>query len=553
MKITEIHLQNFRRFTDLHIQNIPITSKLVLVIGSNGSGKSSLFDAFEFLNKNIRANETNELNYFKKIKENPLDISIKFDSDINITLSGFNINQTKNLPKNSFYGRTSFRQIPRLTRTSLGQNKFDFELDNDRPRFFIDKDNRFENDLENITGKILKAVFEENTSSEAIKEKYLSKINRAFENIFGNKNGTKLQFTQIIPPLDGKVAQIIFKKGISEIHYDYLSAGEKEVFNLLINFISRSDYYQDTIYFLDEMDLHLNTKIQYNLLKEITENWLSENCQFWTISHALGFIEYARESEKATILDFDDLDFDLPQVIFPENKENPNIYEIAVGRDFLPSLFKNMSTYFVERNDKVYYANLNLENSIFVSANNRNQVFQQVQSTEFMGIVDRDFLSDEDIIEIKKKYQKLYILNYYSIENYFYHPDNLEEYYQKIGKNFDKKLYINNLINAKNQIKENLKINIKSIRFEYPYFKEPEFNENSLQNRFKNKSENEKETFQIYQYLDSDNFEDFYKCLPMKDYCKQLSQRQNISQIDLSKTNWFKNNILIVLNGNKKQ
>ncbi len=549
MKITNIRLQNFKRFTDLQIQNIPTTSKLVLVIGNNGSGKSSLFDAFEFINQDIRkeGKSPTYIDYFKKVKGNSLDINIKFDNEINVVLSDTNIYHVNNFAKNSFYGRTSFRQIPRLTRTSLGQNKFDFELDNDRPRFFIDKDNRFENDIEKITGEILKAVFEENTSTDAIKQKYLSKINHAFEGIFGTKNGTKLQITQIIPPLDGKVAQVIFKKGVSEIHYDYLSAGEKEVFNLLINFISRSGYYQDSIYFLDEMDLHLNTKIQYNLLKEITENWIPENSQLWTISHSLGFIEYAKQAEKASILDFDDLDFDIPQIIHPENKENPNIYEIAVGRDFLTALFKNMNIYFVERNDREYYANLQLDNTIFVSAHNRNQVYQQANNTKLKGIVDRDFVSDDDVLEIKKKYPNICILGYYSIENYFYHPDNLEEYYQNKDKGFDKNAYIDDLIKAKNEIKETLKAGIAINRLSYPYFEEPEYNGNPLQNRFKNKGENQAQTTKIFQHLESNIFEDFYKSLPMKDYCKHLSQRQNMAKTELSKTNWFKKAIEAIL------
>ena len=57
---------------------------------------------------------------------------------------------------------------------------------------------------------------------------------------------------------------------------------------------------------MDELDLHLNTQLQYNLLKEITENWIPENCQLWTASHSLGFIDYANGSEMAAIIDFDD-------------------------------------------------------------------------------------------------------------------------------------------------------------------------------------------------------------------------------------------------------
>ena len=59
MRISKIHLTNFKRFADLLIDNIPSTSKLVLLIGANGSGKSSLFDAFGFVDAAIKQeNET---------------------------------------------------------------------------------------------------------------------------------------------------------------------------------------------------------------------------------------------------------------------------------------------------------------------------------------------------------------------------------------------------------------------------------------------------------------------------------------------------------------
>jgi len=48
VKLKKVHLTNFKRFTDLTIDQIPATSKLVLLIGANGSGKSCVFDAFNF-------------------------------------------------------------------------------------------------------------------------------------------------------------------------------------------------------------------------------------------------------------------------------------------------------------------------------------------------------------------------------------------------------------------------------------------------------------------------------------------------------------------------
>ena len=47
MRIKRIHLENFKRFTDLTIEGIPETAKLVVLIGPNGCGKSSLFDSFK--------------------------------------------------------------------------------------------------------------------------------------------------------------------------------------------------------------------------------------------------------------------------------------------------------------------------------------------------------------------------------------------------------------------------------------------------------------------------------------------------------------------------
>ncbi len=546
MKITNIRLQNFKRFTDLIINSIPVSSKLVLLIGSNGSGKSSLFDAFGFIDSAIKNDiKVNDdfRNYYRKDTNSEVFVHIRLGNKTEFSISSENFKKP-DLSKTAFYGRTSFRQIPRLQRTSLGQGgQVDFEKDSDRPKFFIERDNRFENDIEKITEIILKDLFRSNESKEQIRQKYIDPINSALENIFGSDNETKLQLVEIIPPLEGKVAQITFRKGNSEFHYNYLSAGEKEVFNLLINLLSRASLYQDTIYYLDEIDLHLNTKLQFNLLKEITENWIPENCQFWTATHSLGFIEYAKQAEFASIIDFDDRNFDLQQFLSPEPKDNQDIYEIAVGKEFLPSLFRNMEIYFVENKDKDYYGAIGIPSTIFVADNNRNNVYHKVRTTAFKGIVDRDFLSDEDIIEIKKHYTNLTIIDYYSIENYLYHPDNLEEYYASIESHFDKGNYCTQLTDCKNQIKDAILPTLALKRTEYPYFGEPAFNGSPLQHRFKNKNENEIESRKIAEYLNSDDLEIYYKVLPMKTYCTQLPQRQNISKSELAKTVWFRNKI----------
>lgn len=546
MKILSLELKNFKRFTDLVLSGIPANTKLVLLIGSNGSGKSSVFDAFEFFNSCIRGDALVDSSYYRK---NPTDsFAVQFTDDMNHIWTADEttfVSSTKT--ERRFYGRSSFRQTPKLSRISLGEGRTTIEQDSDRPRSFIDKDNRFENDIEAITGTILREIFRSKDRAEQIRSRYIDPINRALENIFGGQSGTQLVLLEIIPPLEGRIAQVTFRKGNSEIHYNVLSAGEKEVVNILFNLLSRKSLYTDSVYFLDEIDLHLSTKIQFNLLRELCENWIPADCQLWTASHSLGFIDFAKNYDSGVIIDFDDFNFDSPRVLTPEPKDNPDVYEIAVGKELLPSLFQEMDVFFVENKDRDLYGSIGIPKTVFVSDNNRNNVYHKVRSTGFGGIVDRDFLTDSDVAEIKLAYPKLRVLNYYCLENYLYHPDNLAAYHKLRGLEFNRGQYIIRITEEKNKVRDDVIVAVAMNRQSYPYFGEPEFNGDVRQQKFKVHGENARQAGIIQQYLSSDDFETFYKVFSMKDYCRQLPERQNISKTELAKTDWFKSQIETIL------
>jgi len=547
MKITKFELKNFKRFDDLMIDLTSLVepAKLVLLIGTNGSGKSSVFDAFEVLNK-ISKNDgwnPNDL-YYRKWKNSKFEITAfgNFKDDHNQVVyelsshgNSFRIN------KKSFYGRSSIRQVPILTRTNLGgQEPLSFDGDTDRPQTYIDRDNRFENDIEKVASSILTDVFKGNNSTEEIIESYINPINRSFENIFGTEENTRIKLISIKPPLEGKTAEILFQKGTSTIPYDYLSSGEKEIFNILLNLLTRKEYFQDTIYFLDEIDLHLNTQLQKNLLKEITENWIPENCQLWTASHSLGFIEYANEAEHASIIDFDNLNFDVPQVIIPSPKKNFDVFEIAVSKEFLSKVFEGKRIVFSENTDTSRYNNLNLNNTVFFVGKDKSDVFHKAKnSSAHDGLIDRDYLTDEEIIDLLRAYQNLFILNYYSIENYFYHPENLEEYYKSVGKDFFKDDYKKAIIREKESSKSQILIRFPRARDGYPFYREKE-NEKKLK-AFRFNDQN------ILQMIESPDFETFYKVFPAKHFGTQISERQNLNKDNLAKTIWFKTKIEEVL------
>src|SRR4051812_44046816 len=52
MKIKRVQLRDFKRFTDLTIEDVPESAKLVLLVGPNGSGKSSLIEALHVFHRN---------------------------------------------------------------------------------------------------------------------------------------------------------------------------------------------------------------------------------------------------------------------------------------------------------------------------------------------------------------------------------------------------------------------------------------------------------------------------------------------------------------------
>lgn len=82
MKIETIRLKNYKMFKDMTMSNIP---QFCIVVGANGSGKSSLFDMFGFLKDALAENIYKALSKrggFREIRsresEGPIEIEIKF-------------------------------------------------------------------------------------------------------------------------------------------------------------------------------------------------------------------------------------------------------------------------------------------------------------------------------------------------------------------------------------------------------------------------------------------------------------------------------------------
>ena len=115
MKIKQIKLVKFKRFSDLIITDIPNTAKLVVLVGPNGCGKSSLFEAFNFWNKywgygNWRSDQ--EKYYAKAGLGQHMDAFLNGDVDLEF----YDMNKpSPGGAKGKFYFRTAHRNDPDFT------------------------------------------------------------------------------------------------------------------------------------------------------------------------------------------------------------------------------------------------------------------------------------------------------------------------------------------------------------------------------------------------------------------------------------------------------
>src|SRR5205807_10273889 len=130
--------------------------------------------------------------------------------------------------------------------------------------------------------------------------------------------------------------QLWFEKGDSKnFPYANLSSGEKEVLDLIIDLIVKVEHYDDTVYCIDEPELHLNTVVQRKLLSAL-DKLIPESCQLWIATHSVGFMRALQLDlgGKTQILDFSASDYfsgsKTIRPLKPTRREWQRIFSIAL-------------------------------------------------------------------------------------------------------------------------------------------------------------------------------------------------------------------------------
>lgn len=305
MKIKNIHLEKFKRFTDLTIKDISEEAKLVVLVGPNGCGKSSIFDAFKTWYRSNGYNYATDNGYCKKDIKDPRQsydlVKIDFYKDVS--------NVSREEKRKYFYFRTAYRNSPNVTVRSLA--KVESPLEHVDDKMMIQNDSTVNDNYQRLIAETLSKVFDKDYDSvkvEELREELIGKVRKSIKNLFGD-----LELLEIGMPTDK--AEFYFKKGTTEKYsYEKLSGGEKAAFDLVLDLVVKSEFYKDTIFCIDEPEAHIHTKLQAALLKELYD-LIPDNGQLWVATHSFGMLKEAKKIAEANpnevvFLNFDGYDFD---------------------------------------------------------------------------------------------------------------------------------------------------------------------------------------------------------------------------------------------------